>query len=190
MSAHLEQARARGGRVTAATAAATTGEPTRSARRTPAPFRLRCGALLIDYTILILIIASATLLARLLGRGARWAGETAIALGYLVAAAAAVLNLVVLPAFTGRTVGKWVTGLRVERADGRPLSLGRACLRHLVGYPATALTFGLGFLVSAFTADGRALHDYLSGTAVMRERRGARRVLVPQKTKTAAPSRA
>ena len=180
MSTHLEQGRA--------------GEARRQARPVPAPFRLRCGALLVDYTLVIFILAFSTLLARLLGRGARWAGETALTLGYLVAAATVVLNFVLLTVFTGRTFGKWVTGLRVERADGQRVGVARASLRHLVGYPLTLLTFGLGFLVAAFTPGGRALHDYVAGTIVVRDRgRGRRAAAVarlPQKGKTAAPARA
>ena len=179
MSAHLEQAHAG--------AAGEARPPARSA----APFRLRCGALLVDYTLLAFILAFSVLMARVLGRGARWAGETALTLGYLVAAATLVLNFVLLAAFTGRTAGKWVTGLRVERKDGGAVGIGRACLRHLVGYPLTLLTLGLGFLVSAFTADGRALHDYVAGTVVVRDRgRARRRAAPPPKAKTAAPARA
>jgi uncharacterized RDD family membrane protein YckC len=40
-------------------------------------------------------------------------------------------------------------------------------LRHLIGYPLTILTVGLGFLFSIFNARGRALHDYLAGTTVI-----------------------
>ena len=147
-----------------------------SAARRLAPFRLRCGALLVDYTALVLVLAVATLFARVLGAGARWAGETALAVGYAAALALVAFNFVVLPAFGGRTLGKWVTGLRVERLDGSPLGPGRACLRHLVGYPVSLLTLALGFLLAAFTRDGRALHDYVAGTVVVRDRgRAARR---------------
>ncbi|HEV2764026.1 MAG TPA: RDD family protein [Pyrinomonadaceae bacterium] len=174
MSTHLEQAR-------------------RATRAVPAPFRLRCGALLVDYTVVILILAFSTLAARLLDRGARWAGDTALTLGYLVAAAAVVLNFVLLTVTTGRTFGKWVTGLRIERTDGRSVGAARAALRYLVGYPLTLLTLGLGFLVAAFTPGGRALHDYVAGTIVVRDRGRARRAHAPaptQKGKTAAPARA
>jgi uncharacterized RDD family membrane protein YckC len=80
----------------------------------------------------------------------------------------------VLASLGGRTFGKWVTGLRIERRDGVPLSLGRSCLRHLVGYALTLATLGLGFLVAAFNIEGRALHDYVAGTVVVRDRPDAR----------------
>jgi uncharacterized RDD family membrane protein YckC len=151
----------------------------RSARVTPprpehlrAPFSLRCGALLIDYTIPVAILAFATLVARILGGDARWAGTTVLTLGYITVLVVLLLNLVVLVGLSGRTIGKWVTGLRVERRDGMPLSMARASLRHLVGYPLTLATLGVGFLVAAFNREGRALHDLVAGTIVVRGRGG------------------
>jgi len=139
--------------------------------RLRAPFSLRCGALLIDYTMLAAILAFSTLLARALGGGdARWAGASVLTLGYLLALAAGVLNFVVLASWTGRTLGKWVTNLRIERRDGTEMSLARAALRHLVGYPLTLATLGLGFLLAAFNREGRALHDLIAGTTVVRGR--------------------
>src|SRR3982751_5886298 len=89
----------------------------RSARER-APFALRCGALLVDYTLVAGIAAFSTLLARLFGGGSRTAGSSVMEFGFIVALAVALLNFIVLPGFTGRTVGKWATGLRIERRDG------------------------------------------------------------------------
>ena len=140
-----------------------------------APFALRCGALLVDYTVVIGIAAFATLLARLFGGGSRTAGGTVMEFGLVVALSVALLNFVILPGFTGRTLGKWVAGLRVERRDGEPLDLGRSLLRHTVGYLASLVTLGLGFLFAAFNREGRALHDLIAGTVVVRS--GARGLL-------------
>jgi uncharacterized RDD family membrane protein YckC len=140
--------------------------------RLRAPFALRCGAVLVDYVILVAILAFATLLARLFdGAGS---GTFFLTAGYLAAAAVGVLNFGLVVGISGRTLGKWVAGLRIERLDGEPLSFARALLRHLVGYPLTLLTLGLGFLVAAFHPQGRALHDLLAGTVVVRSR-GSRR---------------
>ncbi|MDT5261586.1 MAG: hypothetical protein QOC61_590, partial [Acidobacteriota bacterium] len=65
---------------------------------------------------------------------------------------------------------KWFAGLRIERKDGVPLSFGRSLVRHLVGYPLTLLTLGAGFLLAALHPQGRALHDLLAGTIVVRSR--------------------
>ena len=146
----------------------TRGLEVRGARAARAPFALRCGALLVDYTLAAAVAAFATLLARVFGGGSRTAGGAVMEFGLLIALAVALLNFLVLPGFTGRTLGKWVTGLRVERRDGEPLDFPRALLRHTVGYLASLLTLGFGFLLAAFNGEGRALHDLIAGTVVVR----------------------
>lgn len=168
MSAQSEQ------RVVVKSSVSRAGRVNAQSRRIPAPFSLRCGALLIDYTILVGVIAFATLVAQLFKGSARWAGLTAITLGYLAAVIVGALNLIVLAGLSGRTFGKWVTGLRIEQRDGEPLSFWRAGLRHLVGYTISFLTLGLGFLIAAFNDHGLALHDRIAGTIVVRDWRGSR----------------
>jgi uncharacterized RDD family membrane protein YckC len=153
--------RARAARIVAA------NDDARVSAHERAPFALRCGALLIDYTLVAVIVAFSTLLARLFS--ARSTADATITAGLIVAAVVAALDLVVLPAFTGRTVGKWATGLRVECRDGEPVGFVRSLVRHTVGYLASLLTLGLGFLVAALSRDGRALHDVIAGTIVVRE---------------------
>ncbi|MGI9067299.1 MAG: RDD family protein [Pyrinomonadaceae bacterium] len=133
------------------------------------PFSLRCGAILIDYIILVAILAFSTLVSRLLGGGARSAGTSSETVGLLLAIIVAVMDLGILPGLTGFTVGKWATGLRIRRSDGREMGIGRAFLRHFVGYPVSFLTLGIGFLIAAFTPSGRGLHDFIAGTIVVRE---------------------
>jgi uncharacterized RDD family membrane protein YckC len=137
-----------------------------------APFALRCGALLIDYILLALILTFSIMVARLMGGGARMAGGTAEKIGVFITLIVAVLDLVVLAGLTGKTVGKWTTGLRIERTDGRLPGIGRAVLRHLVGYPLSLLPFGLGFLIVVVSPTGRALHDLIAGTIVVRRSGG------------------
>src|SRR5207302_3044513 len=110
-----------------------------------APFALRCGALLIDYILLALILTFSTIIARVMGDSARMAGGTAEKIGIVFALAAAVLDLGVLAGLTGKTIGKWTTGLRLERTDGRLPGIGHALLRHFVGYPISFFLFGIGF---------------------------------------------
>jgi uncharacterized RDD family membrane protein YckC len=139
-----------------------------------APILLRCGALLIDYILVICVVSISVLIARMLGGGARSAGGTAETLGIVTAGVLAALNFVFLAAVWGQTLGKWATGIRIERIDGRELSFLQALLRHFVGYPVSVLTLGIGFLIAAFNPEGRALHDMIAGTVVVRE--GVRRV--------------
>jgi len=135
----------------------------------PAPFSLRCGALLIDYILLTAIVVFGTLVARILGGGARTAGNSAETAGVLFAIAAAIINLGMLPGLFGVTVGKWATGLRIEKVDGGEPGVGRAFLRHFVGYPLSFIILGLGFILVAFSMRGRGLHDIIAGTVVVRE---------------------
>jgi uncharacterized RDD family membrane protein YckC len=138
-------------------------------QRLRAPFPLRCGALLIDYIALVSIVVLGTLISRMLGGGARAAGASAEAAGILLTAALAILNLVILPGLTGLTLGKWATGLRIERNNGGSPGIGRALLRHFIGYPLSLILFGLGFLIAAVSVHGRGLHDMIAGTVVVRE---------------------
>jgi uncharacterized RDD family membrane protein YckC len=125
--------------------------------------------MLIDYIILVGIVAFSTLIARILGGGARTAASSAERVGLVIAIAAAVLNLGVLAGFTGRSLGKWATGLRLQRKDGSEPGVGCIFLRHFVGYPLSFLTLGLGFLLAALSTRGRALHDFIAGTIVVRD---------------------
>ncbi len=158
-----------------------------------APFSLRCGALLIDYILLAAIIAFSTVLARLGGRP-RALMNTSETLGLFIAGAVAILNFVVLTALRGKTLGKWATGLRVSRRDGEPLGFRSTLLRYLAVYPLSfflfwslalifedsdtaakvgavgfLLTLVVGFLMAAVSAHGRALHDIIADTIVIRE---------------------
>jgi uncharacterized RDD family membrane protein YckC len=133
-----------------------------------APFALRCGALLIDYILLALILTFSIMVARLMGGGARMAGGTAEKVGIVITLIVAVIDLGVLAGLTGKTVGKWTTGLRIERIHGGPPGIPRALLRNFVGYPLSLLPFGLGFPIVTVSSSGRALHDFIAGTIVVR----------------------
>ena len=165
MSVRLEQ----GAAAKAAPRAVAARRAEVSFERLRAPFSLRCGALLVDYILVVGVVALATLLERAFGEGR--SGGLLLTTGYVAALAVGLLNFVVVAGLSGRTLGKWVAGLRIERRDGVPLSFGRALLRHLVGYPLTLLTLGVGFLLAAFNSEGRALHDLLAGTVLVRSRR-------------------
>jgi uncharacterized RDD family membrane protein YckC len=68
----------------------------------------------------------------------------------------------------GATPGKSLLGLTVVTDSGEsPIGYGRALVR-LVGYGASSLLLGFGFLLIAFSPDRRALHDRIAGTRVER----------------------
>lgn len=74
---------------------------------------------------------------------------------------------VLLHGMEGKTVGKWLFGLRVVGPDQQPISYGRA-LRRWVATWISAI-FGLGFLWILFSREKRGWHDLLAGTWVIRE---------------------
>lgn len=80
--------------------------------------------------------------------------------------AAGFLYFVTFNGLVGGTPGKLMLGLRVLRANGEPLTLKRAFLRHC-GEVLTGFSLGLGFVVVAFTPEKRALHDLLADTRVV-----------------------
>jgi len=68
----------------------------------------------------------------------------------------------------GTTLGKRIFGLYVvDDETGRAPTMGKAFLR-LVGYIVDGFTFYIGFLMIAFTADKRGLHDMIAKTHVIK----------------------
>jgi uncharacterized RDD family membrane protein YckC len=143
---------------------------------------LRCGALLIDYIVLALVLTFSIIIARLMGGGARLAGGTAEKVGIILTLVVAVADLGVMAGLTGRSIGKWTTGLRIERTGGGAPGIPRALLRHFIGYPLSLIPFALGFLLVTVSSTGRALHDYIAGTVVVR-RSGGPVVAPPRRTR-------
>jgi uncharacterized RDD family membrane protein YckC len=133
-----------------------------------APFFLRCGALMIDYIVIISIPVICMLISRYSGNdGARLLNSEINNTGWLIAILLGLTNLVIFPMFSGQSIGKMLTGLRIVKTDGRAAGFGTILFRHTFGYLVTALTGFLGFLISVLNPKGRALHDYLAGTVVI-----------------------
>jgi uncharacterized RDD family membrane protein YckC len=68
----------------------------------------------------------------------------------------------------GTTIGKKAFGLRVVRPDGSKIGIGRAFCRYLC-YTISLLTLLIGYLMIAFRADKRGLHDLICDTMVIRK---------------------
>jgi uncharacterized RDD family membrane protein YckC len=85
--------------------------------------------------------------------------------------------LAIFTAAGGQTIGKMLAGIKVvsdrEIDDAHPrlepagVDLGSAVIRA-VAYLASLLPAGLGFAAILFDADGRALHDRLAETRVVK----------------------
>lgn len=133
-----------------------------------APFLLRCGALIIDYIVFIALPVIGLLVSRFSGNdGTKLLNEGMSSASWLVAALVGVTNVVFLPMFSGQSLGKIATGLRIVRIDGAAPTIGTVAFRQTVGYFLTLASAGIGFFLSVFSSKGRALHDYLSGTVVI-----------------------
>jgi uncharacterized RDD family membrane protein YckC len=134
-----------------------------------APFVLRCAAMLIDYMLLLAV----PLVWMIVGR---WMNDGSPVLPFgptvwLIIILLWVINFLMLPLLRGQTFGKMLTGLTIVNMDGAAARLGRILVRNTIGYVLSTLTFGLGFVFAAVSPAGRALHDILSGTMVVRGRK-------------------
>jgi uncharacterized RDD family membrane protein YckC len=66
----------------------------------------------------------------------------------------------------GATLGKMAIGIKVTDMQGNRLSFWRATGRFFAKY-ISGLTFGIGYLMAAFTQQKQALHDILAGCLVV-----------------------
>lgn len=138
------------------------------AERLKAPFLLRCGAILIDYILLISVPVISLLVGRSLDYdGTKLLNSEVSNAGWLIMILLALTNFVIFPMFSGKSIGKTLTGIRIVKTNGNAPSISTLLVRHLIGYPITFATLGIGFLFSALNQKGRALHDFLAGTVVI-----------------------
>lgn len=142
----------------------------------------RAGAQLIDGLIIgvgaILLFAAITASFSLGFFAGEEVGIVSIVLGLLLAVVCvSVVALLYAPAMmgrtNGRTLGRMATGIRVVRADGRPITFGFAMLREVA---VKALLFGflgsitaglanlLDYLWPLWDEQNRALHDFIVDT--------------------------
>jgi uncharacterized RDD family membrane protein YckC len=65
------------------------------------------------------------------------------------------------------TLGKYIMGIRVKANDGSDLSFLKAFIR-VIGYFISSILINMGYVLALFTKDNRALHDYISGSRVIK----------------------
>jgi uncharacterized RDD family membrane protein YckC len=82
--------------------------------------------------------------------------------------------LIVPVIWSGYTIGKKITGIRIAKVNGEKLGLGTMILRLVVAALVYGITLGIGIIVSMFMVifrkDKRSLHDFIAGTYVTYER--------------------
>lgn len=97
-----------------------------------------------------------------LGSGGRLLTEGIVTVVYLFG------YLCILPAATqGRTLGKLLLGIRIVRLDGQPLTVRNLFVRNWLGYIASGLLMGLGYLWAFGNARRQTWHDLALGTVVV-----------------------
>jgi uncharacterized RDD family membrane protein YckC len=106
-----------------------------------------------------------------------------LALG--IAAGVFFLSTVLVQGLTGRTLGKFVTGIRTVNADGNRPGILRALVRSLSwiidGIPSFAVPI-VGGILALVTTGRRRLGDLLGGTYVVHRRFAGTPILHPEET--------
>lgn len=134
-----------------------------------APFALRIAALCVDYLVFLLLPVTWLVLARFLSDTG-----TPASIGNLIwfiSIALFVANSVLMPMVSGQSLGKMIFGLQIVKFDGSRADLLSILARNVLGYLLTLGSVGTGFLVAAVNGTGRALHDFVAGTMVVRGRK-------------------
>jgi uncharacterized RDD family membrane protein YckC len=136
-----------------------------------ASLSLRCSAFLLDYILTLLTPALALVLAVYVKRRLMAPGyaNLIVAVGYLATAAVIFFNYIHFYLRRGQSFGKRFIGIRVVRTDGRPLDYQTMVLRHIVGYPLSALFFGLGIVWMLWDGRRQGWHDKLAKTVVVKD---------------------
>ncbi len=87
---------------------------------------------------------------------------------YLILSLLASTVLLFLHAYSGKSFGKLIFGIRVVREDGRNISLGQSFTRW-VGYYLSALPVLYGYLSAIFDNNLQTWHDKISKTYVIKD---------------------
>lgn len=142
-----------------------------------AGFWVRSVAFLVDLaTAAVLAFVGSFLVWGAVEIGGAFSSTSVFALDWLRMTATTVLSIlivlcyfVLLVGWRGQTPGKILLGLKIIRITGEEVGRGRAFVRWM-GQILGFLTFGLGFLMVAFSRRKQGLHDKLAGTCVVRLR--------------------
>ena len=141
-------------------------------------FFRRVGAFLVDVLVIALLSALMGLMAYVgykVGLAAHdrpmSRNNAAPLISFLTLAWTALTTIyfVVFHGMEGRTIGKWLLGLRVVGKDQRPISYRRALLRWIGTIGLGGASFGLAFLWILWQREKRGWHDLLARTWVIRE---------------------
>lgn len=135
-----------------------------------AGFWVRAGAVLIDGVILFIIqFAVQAMFLPMFGSRDPSGMWLVLGMAYLFSFALGAAYESFLIARYAATPGKMALGLKVIRADGGEIGLGRSFGRHF-SKMISALILGIGYIMVAFDAQKRGLHDIICDTRVVKAR--------------------
>ncbi|QWP77178.1 RDD family protein [Lysobacter sp. K5869] len=146
----------------------------------PAGFWRRAAAYLIDSTLVGMayyaIFTTLFLLVfvvGLVGDGTKWLENATAMTALMMVVSYGLYGIVSVAYYAGlesssmqATLGKLAVGIKAVGADGERLSRGRALARWASSFVSYA-TFGVGYLMVAFTDRKRGLHDLVARTQVV-----------------------
>lgn len=149
----------------------------------PASFAARGVSLMIDLAAQTVVIVGV-----IWAVGSLFGGRFDPALTRALILVLLVLVLVAVPVAVetltrGRSLGRWVMGLRIVRDDGGAIRFRHAFIRGMLAVLEIYLLMGsLAFLVAVFNERSKRLGDLLAGTYSMHER-----VVAKPRTQAASP---
>jgi len=134
-------------------------------QREYAGFWIRFGAKFVDG---IILNVAGQIIQLVIGLALKGSPEAAAIIGGVVALG---INAGYVIYFTGKygaTPGKMACKIEVIRADGSPMTFGRATGRYFAEILST-LTLFIGYIMVAFDEEKRSLHDRICDTRVVRK---------------------
>jgi uncharacterized RDD family membrane protein YckC len=131
-----------------------------------AAFWPRAAAKIIDFVVVASVLALAVVFRRLRLQSDMGIGVPGLILVFLVVISP--LYTVLAEYWAGKTIGKWLMGLRVVRESGARIGLGQAFVRHLA---LVFQVFVFDCLFALFTEKRQRACELLSKTRVVRAKR-------------------
>jgi uncharacterized RDD family membrane protein YckC len=134
-------------------------------QREYAGFWIRVGAKFVDG---IILNVAGQIIQLVIGLALKGSPEVAAGIGVIIALG---INAGYMIYFTGKygaTPGKMACKIEVIRADGSPMTFGRATGRYFAEM-LSGLTLGIGYIMVAFDEEKRSLHDRICDTRVVRK---------------------
>lgn len=134
-----------------------------------AGFWIRVVAYLLDATLLGVVQLILSLMLGLVVGAIGGGGDIALSVVlWLFGATLSIAYAVFFTGYCGQTPGKMALRLKVIRADGSPLTYGRAALREVPGKFLSSILLGIGYLMVAFDNRKQGLHDRIADSYVIK----------------------